>query len=371
MKYYVLFPETQNVHLIKDVGMLAYKLSQLFSVDAYIACYNNDEYQYINRPLKGLKIKFIKKRTSNSILDGIFFLREESKEIDVLQIFHVTIRSVLYAAAYKLYNKRGKIFLKLDCTEELLLKIKRLKSLQRKLFNWFFKMVDVIGVEKESLYKNIRELLPQFASRFLYLPNGIDYRNLDIGDISFKDKENYILQVGRLGAVEKNTEMLLKAFGSACGEGHSKWKLLLVGEKTSEFESFAESYLKQNSHLSESVEFIGRIDNRDELMDVYRKSKIFCLTSQYESFGIVLIEAASCGNVIVSTDVGIAKELTVNGGAIVKPTDKEALVNALKNYMDSEELERICYENIKLVKDKYNWDNIAAALYEKIASGGK
>ena len=61
--------------------------------------------------------------------------------------------------------------------------------------------------------------------------------------------------------------------------------------------------------LVNKVIFKGYISNRDEISKYYKKSKIFCLPSRWESYSIALIEAAYFGNYIISTDVGVAKEL--------------------------------------------------------------
>ena len=371
LRFCVLFPEAKNIHLIKDVGMIAYKFYQLFSTESSIACYNNDNYQYIDNLLSGLKIDFIKKRFNNPILDSIDFLKSNSSKIDVLQIFHVTNSSLVYTLIYKHFNKRGKIFLKLDCTGELLEKISLLKGIRKKIFQGFFNRVDIIGVEQEELYNKLNVLIPTFSSKLLYIPNGIDYSLLNLENISFNLKENYILQVGRLGAPEKNTEMLIEAFQKLCNIGIEGWKLLLVGERTRAFDDYINLFFEKNPGMRKLVELTGEIKDRGQLIELYKKTKIFCLTSNYESFGIVLIEAAACGNVIVSTDVGIAKELTEIGGAIVRFSDSDALAEALAVQINSNKLEEISHKNIKFIRERYNWDNIAARLYEKITSGGE
>ena len=110
--YCVLYPEAENVHLIKDVGMIAYKMFKLFGYEASLACYENGSYDYLEKEVKGLKLNFIERKYNNNILDGIRYLRKNAKSIDVLQLFHITIRSVVYAFTYKLFNSKGKIYLK-------------------------------------------------------------------------------------------------------------------------------------------------------------------------------------------------------------------------------------------------------------------
>ncbi|MBK1811039.1 glycosyltransferase family 4 protein [Clostridium sp. YIM B02505] len=368
MKYCVLFPQAKNVHLIKDVGMIAYKLHKLYSVESYVACYNNDRYDYIDGDLKGLKLDFINKKHNNDIIDGSLYLRKNAKTIDVLQLFHVTIRSVVFAMVYKHYNKNGKIFLKLDCTENLLNKIKSLSTAGLKLFNYFFKKVDIIGVEQKKLFEEIQLLLPKFKEKFKYIPNGIDYDLFKSINIKFESKENNILHVGRLGAEEKNSEMLVEAFIKLNESNNNlPWNLVLVGESTDTFTQYVENCIQKHPSLKNKIKQTGQISNRKELIEIYGKSKIFSLTSHFESFGIVLIEAAALGNIIISTSVGIANELVSdNGGSLIMDSNVDDLTNKLYHYISSKDIERLSTNNVNLIRENYDWDKIVMNLYNEI-----
>lgn len=366
LRYCVLFPEAKNVHLIKDVGMIAYKLCNLYDISSRIACYNNDSYEYANTILKGLELDFIESKFNNDILDGALYLRKKGRNIDVLQLFHVTLRSVVYALVYKHCNKKGRIFLKLDCTEELIEKIRNLSGAGRKAFNFFFNKVDLIGVEQKKLLGEIRELLPDFQTKIQYIPNGIDYNLLNVENINPNEKENIILQVGRIGSEEKNSEMLVEAFIKMKDVGSSNWRLKFVGEVTESFKAYLAHVFEKKPELAARIECTGPVYDRNKLMEIYKEAKIFCLTSHFESFGIALMEAAACGDVIISTDVGIAREFTINGGEIVEDGDVEGLSKVLYEYTHSREISEISRKNMALVKDNYDWNVIVERLYKKL-----
>src|SRR3712207_5332155 len=147
------------------------------------------------------------------------------------------------------------------------------------------------------------------------IPNGVDYKYLEEKQIkyNFNEKENTILSVTRVGAEEKNTQMLIEAFTSIENIETLGWKLKIVGPIEEEFNEYINNYFKNNPKMKDIVSFTGAIQNREELFNEYKKAKIFSLTSNFESFGIAFIEAASLGDVIISTDVGIAKELISKG----------------------------------------------------------
>lgn len=367
MRYCVLYPETKNVHLIKDVGMIAYKMNKLFGWESFIAAYNNDDYSYLNKEVKGLKMDFINKK-HNALMDGISYLNKNSKKIDVLQIFHVTLRSVLYAYAYKNKNSRGKIFLKLDCTEQLIEKIKGLRGIKKYIFMSYFKKADVIGVEQKELYSKLIAILPQFENKILNVTNGIDYSSTDLyRNIRYENKENNIITVGRIGSIEKCSDKIMEAFSMLEEEILNQWKLILIGPIEQGFKQYINDFFMKNPNLKDKIIFTGSIQDRDTLNKYYQKSKIFCLSSKYESFAIALLEAASFGNVIVSTKVGIAPELVQGAqGRIVMENKAENLKNALNEIILDENKKLYSDNMIRLCKSEYNWDTIVYKLKEKL-----
>ncbi|MFT8314220.1 MAG: glycosyltransferase family 4 protein [Clostridium sp.] len=369
MKYCVLYPKAENVHLIKDVGMIAYKLNRLYGYDSYVVSYNNDKYDYLNNEVKGLKIDFIERKHKN-LINIFYYLKKNSKTIDVLQIFHMTFNSVIYACLYKFFNRKGIVFLKLDCTGLLLDRIENMKAIQKVFFNFFLNRVDIIGVEQKSIFHKLRFLLGKHKDKLMNIPNGIDFNSEYFKeDISFDDKENTILNVGRIGSSEKATDLLMEAYALIDKNLRKDWKLVFVGPIEESFKSTINNFFNKHENMKDNVIFKGAIFDRKRLFEEYKRAKIFCLTSQYESVGIALIEAIACGDVIVSTRVGIAEEI-VNGdnGAVVEVGDVRAIANALEELINNNKLGDFSQNVQENCRENYNWDNIVEKLHYKINS---
>jgi glycosyltransferase involved in cell wall biosynthesis len=69
--------------------------------------------------------------------------------------------------------------------------------------------------------------------------------------------------------------------------------------------------------------------------DVYsllKTSDVFLLTSEYEGYGMTIVEALAAGLPVVSTDVGVAKE----AGAIVVTKDAQEISNAMLKILKGE-----------------------------------
>lgn len=367
MRYVVLYPQTKNVHLIKDVGMIAYKLHQLFGYAASVACYDNDTYSYLADEVPGLQLEFITPKYHNDLLDGVRYLKRNAPGIDALQLFHITLRSVVYAFAYKFYHRDGKLFLKLDCTDRLIAVIRKLKGWQKWLLNAFLNKVEVIGVEQSRLLHELQGVLPRQSQKLRFIPNGVDFARFATIKHKlrpdFHCRQNVVLNVARLGSPEKGTDVLLQAFARIKGIEHAGWQLWLVGEIEPGFQAYLARFLADNPQLKGVVQVLGPVYDRDKLFSLYQTAKIFCLSSRFESFGLALLEAAALGDVIVSTDVGIARELTAAGNGIVVGVEQpSALATALEQLIKSPRLPEYSERTVQICRERYDWDKIVSNL---------
>ncbi|WP_242943866.1 glycosyltransferase family 4 protein [Clostridium homopropionicum] len=369
LRYCVLYPNTRNVNLVKEMGMIPYKLHKLFNYDSKIVCYNLDEYSYLKEEVSGLKIDFLPRKFNNYSIDGFLYLKKEAKNIDILQIFHVTMYSLVYAYTYKFFNPKGKIYLKLDCSHKLVEKILSLNMLEYYYLNKYLNKVDLISIEQEILYKKLKDILPKQKDKMIHIPNGVDFEYLERKKINynFDSKENIILSVARVGTEEKNTEMLLEAFKNINNIENSGWKLVVAGPIEKGFNKYLENFLMKNPELRNLIEFKGDIKSREKLFKLYKKSKIFTLTSRFESFGIAFIEAAALGNVIVSTDVGIARELIgKENGAVVETENTKELTKKIESFIASTNLRESSFSTYNICYEKFNWDKIIDQLHSSL-----
>jgi hypothetical protein len=62
MTFVTLFPGATNIHLTKDVGMIPFIMHKYYGYDSTLVCYKNDEYDYLETEVKGLKIDFLEKK---------------------------------------------------------------------------------------------------------------------------------------------------------------------------------------------------------------------------------------------------------------------------------------------------------------------
>ncbi len=369
MKFVTLFLKTENVHLLKDVGMIPYFLHKNYGWDCSVATYQNSaEYPYVMDEVRGLRLDFVKRTRLGRIVDGIRYLKAHAAEIDVLNLYHLNLSTYFYELAFRKYNQSGKIYLKLDMNP-VGLKTCLAKDLRGLIKRASIRRADIVSVETTVLQK---ELVKHFGQKIIYITNGYFDRTTSSQDgkaLPFK-KENVILTVGNLGTKEKATDVLLAAFAKSAP--HHDWTLKLIGPVAEQFKTEITDFYEQYPQLKERVQFLGSIHDKERLMNEYRSAKVFALPSRSESFGIVLVEAASQGCYLVTTDM-VPAGYDVNGngrfGLVVPANDIDALSKALENLCTvnrnwNNDAEKIAAH----AKEAFCWYTIIERLYQAISA---
>jgi len=367
--YVVIFPKLHNFHLMKDVGMIPYFMSKFFDYNSFIVTYKNDDYGYLEELNKDFKLKliFLKKRFNDRI-NVLLYILHNARHIDVLQFYflHETLNIFFPALLYKILNRKGKVYVKLDADDLIMSFIMNMPGHLMFFQNFMLKhLIDCLSVETFVNYKKLVEFNPLLKDKLLYLPNGIDASLNEVNGVN--EKENYIITVGRLGTGQKATEILLEAFAKI--NDLKDWKLILIGSIEDSFEEYITNYFEIHPQLEKKVVFRGQVDNKNELFSYYSKSKIFCLSSRWESFALVLIEAAYFGNYVISTDVGAARDIlnTTNYGEIIKMDNPEQLSERLQDLiLNWEKYEKDPKPFMQMVEKKYNWFDLCKELNEKL-----
>lgn len=363
-KFTCIFPGLYNYILTKDVGMIPYTLSDEY--ETKIVTYNNEEFPYINNILKSehLNIDYLE-NTGSEKKDVINYIKTRAKQTDILQLYHLRYNLLpYYLSYYKLYNRNGKIFLKLDANNEFIdFLIKRkglLPSIRRLYVKIMFKFIDLVSIETIRNYEVLKNSNIIQEDKLLYLPNGILETDSDI-----TSKEHEILYVGYIEKKNKSIDMLLNAVKDIC---LNDWKIVLIGEIMDDMKEFIENYFIENPHLKEHIIFKGYISDKQILSNEYAKSSIYCCTSRKESFGISTLEAAYHGNYIISTDVGGSPDILkqTKYGRIIEHdpnTLRETLKNTINNWDNIKEDPNSIQ---KRVYEKFNWKSLCDKIIEKI-----
>lgn len=186
-----------------------------------------------------------------------------------------------------------------------------------------------------------------------------------IDDLNFVEKElikeKYILAVSRLDINQKDYLTLLKGFALARKNGVEE-KLFIVGDGPSR--NKIEEYIK-DLKLEDSVKLLGQKKNPYVWM---KNSRFFVHSSKYEGFGLVLIEAASLGKAIVSSNCEVGpKEILGNGkyGKLFPVGDSNKLKEIIIELLGDEKLLKF-YEEKSMERAKDFGVDIVMKEYEEL-----
>lgn len=157
--------------------------------------------------------------------------------------------------------------------------------------------------------------------------------SIDNGQLKMDNPERpRIISVARLYP-QKNQEMMIRAFAKIADK-YPDWKLVMYGEGP---RRQSLQLIIDNLQLTNRVQLPGRTE---KVVEELRKSKIFCLSSDYEGMSNSMIEAICVGLPIVSTKVSGTDELIQDGvnGLLVDIGDEQGMTDALKKLIQNEEL---------------------------------
>jgi N-acetyl-alpha-D-glucosaminyl L-malate synthase BshA len=142
-------------------------------------------------------------------------------------------------------------------------------------------------------------------------------------------------------------------------------KLLFVGDGP---ERSAIEALCRKTCAHADIRFLGRQEQMEEILAI---SDLFILPSEYESFGLVALEAMAAGVPVISTNVGGLPEININGvtGYLSNIGDIEDMSNnTIKILSDEKGLAKM-KKKAQAQAMKFDIDNIVPvyeALYKKV-----
>jgi glycosyltransferase involved in cell wall biosynthesis len=169
-----------------------------------------------------------------------------------------------------------------------------------------------------------------------------------------------ILNVGRLHKL-KNQYLLIKAFGLVHAKlPNSRLVVLGVGEEKDKLIA-----LIGELGLKDVVEIIPFQQNP---YPYYKAADVFVLTSDWEGFGNVIVEAMASETAVISTNCpGGPKMILNNGefGVLVEPNNAQKLADAIKSELENpSSLEQIAKSKQRAME--FSLEQVATRYLEKI-----
>lgn len=140
---------------------------------------------------------------------------------------------------------------------------------------------------------------------FQIIPNIVDTDFFNL--IVKKQKDDFqFINIAHLNK-NKNQLHLIKSFTKVF-KGNQFYKLLIVGQGPEK--NNLQNWIDSNT-MNSQIRLYGSA-SREEVRDLLHQSDCFVLSSKIETFGVVLIEAMSCGLPVLSTKCGGPESIVTN-----------------------------------------------------------
>ncbi|ALO47936.1 glycosyltransferase family 4 protein [Hoylesella enoeca] len=182
--------------------------------------------------------------------------------------------------------------------------------------------------------------------------------------ISIPPKEKIILAAGRLEDwYVKGFDTLISAWAQIAPK-HRDWSLQIAGIGSEEEKAFLQN-MAYNNHIEEQFQLLGF---RRNLESLYQKASLFVLSSRYEGFGLVLIEAMSQGCACVACDYnGRQREIITQDieGLVCTPDNINDLADAIRRLIENEQLRKMIQKQ-SIERSKYYQIGAVIARWESL-----
>lgn len=255
----------------------------------------------------------------------------ESMEPDIL---FSTLPQVNFAVwlGNKLSNKPGKLVLRETNYREIGFNT---TSILQMLYKKMYRDADKVIALSEGVKNHMFNTYKLEESTITRIYNPVDVKKIkelseDKCDVDYTKKFK-LVACGRL-AKQKNYPLLINALGILKEKGYSEFELFIMGTGPDE-KAIEEMIISKG--LNENIKLIGFQNNPYAYME---KADLFILSSLWEGFGHVIVEAMACGTPVVSTDCPHGpSEILENGkyGWLVPNDDLDKLTSTLSKLMSN------------------------------------
>lgn len=183
------------------------------------------------------------------------------------------------------------------------------------------------------------------------IPNAAKFMGNEFSDVL----KHRVIAVGRLD-YQKGFDRLIRAWGIIQQhERFKEWQLDIFGQ--GEWHDMLQQMivnlgLSDTLHINKPTNLIGK---------EYAQSSLIVMTSNYEGFGMVLVEAMACGVPAIAFDCKCGPKDIINNnenGILVHNGDIQGLADAMMRLMEDENLRKRMSEEAKKVVDTYSEETV-------------
>tara|TARA_Y100000590_G_scaffold280684_1_gene315341 strand:+ start:1360 stop:2445 length:1086 start_codon:yes stop_codon:yes gene_type:complete len=196
-----------------------------------------------------------------------------------------------------------------------------------------------------------------------------EYNRLDVEVISFGVDIDFFkpgsncqkFNVGTIKSIENynGIDCLIDAAKLVIEDYNKNIYFQIVGEGSLKKEMEQKA---KDLKIEDKIKFVGFVDHK-KVLKYYNNLSIFIAVSKRESFGVSILEAASCGIPSITSNIGGLTEVNIDNetGVVINPDDPKKLAESIVKLYEQKELRLKLGKNArKRVEKNFNWkDNVS------------
>jgi len=211
------------------------------------------------------------------------------------------------------------------------------------------KKASQVITDSQYSFKQIVSFFPEFSAKIKVLPLGIDLdwaANKNNSAIINLPKK-YILYYGGFEK-RKNVELLIEAFNKIKSR-IPYYNLVIVGKKNEYYDKFLKKY-----NNDRGIIFTDYI-NKQKLNKYLHHTTLMVYPSEYEGFGLPVLEAMAVGCPVITNKFSSIHEIT--GDAAIYYSNIQELGNIIINSVSNKNLLKSCELNGIERAKQFTWTN--------------
>lgn len=292
---------------------------------------------------------------SGNFSDSRLWLKAKDWNIKVISVLHSNpwvAYSHLWQEIYPLKNDSFIEKFKRIARIVLYPKIKYiLRNSRIEHFKQLLPETDYVCTLSEKYFSELNEICSGFKQKYRAIANPNSYNTQEI-NTHLKKKKKQILWVG-LFSEQKNPLLAIKIWKRLFRD-YPEWEFVIVGYNKNGH------WLERMQSLSKGIPNI-RFEGFQDPLPYQLESSIFCLTSSYEGWPMVLVEAIQCGTVpIAFNSFASVTDIIDNGrnGILIEPFSIKEYEKGLRRLMDNPALLKQMSEYAQQDIEKYSVENV-------------
>lgn len=340
-------------------------------VEVYVSTTNangdvklNEERNRFVKKEENLFVKYYNEQIINNIslrfLFGIWLDIKKSDVVYIQYLFHYTVLfSLLFSVVFSkrtIISPRGSFSSFTLSNKSPILKLIWLNYFIRPFYKrviWqassYLEKEDIVRIFPDAKIEVIND-----GVNFDYFQDLDSFDGTELVEKFTKEKFDKVstifFSMGRLHEI-KGFDVLIDAFDLFLNE-HKDAKLLIAGGDDGMQSKLEKQII--DLQLMHSVFLIGAVDSIEKRI-LLNNCDYFALASEFESFGIVIIEALSAGKPIVLSNKTPWMDLEINNCGILANNDKNSFFNAFNKIINKK---YISHDIKEYVKNNYDWEVI-------------